>query len=351
MVDELEQHKGDPLAFGRAVIVKAAKSVHCKARNVLKRKKSRAYLLARLRREFGVERDEELRRVVDVLRRDDFGEPADGADDDEPQPEPTDHRIHYGREPEASDVWPYRVRQLAAVLGKETDASGVLELAKTHLGWPRNFTINVMAIGRHTNVLGYLAPNWKRWMKGTAARAKVLGVDLSDDGLAVCTVPTDWAERGADWLHVEAARFRQPIDRAAPPRQRIERVHRLAWRVCDFADAHKVEHVFIEGYPNTRAAGLDDLAELGGVLRRDLALRIGCWAETAPLTQSRRMLIGPKPPKGDIEKLAHDAARKLGAIQLDEAELSAWMAANYGLAKLGFPALGSAIQPKAKTRG
>lgn len=352
MVDELEQHRHDPLAFGRAVIVKAARSVHAKARNVLKKKKTRAYLLARLRREYGTERDEELRKVVDLLRREDFGEPADGADDDsEPPTEPIEHRIHHGREPSGSDVWPYRVRQLDAILERETDAAGVLELAKTRLGWERNFTINVMAVGRHTNVLGYIAPHWKRWMKTSATRARVLGVGLNDDGLAACTLPSDWVERGSDWLHVEAARFRHPLDRAASPRERIERIHRLAWRVCDFADQQKVEQVFIEGYPAARSAGIDDLAELGGVLRRDLALRLGCWAETAPLAQSRRLLLGPKPPKGDPEQLSRDAARKLGGIQLDDAELDAWMAANWGLAKLGFRAIGVAVPTKAAKRG
>lgn len=352
MVDALDQHRHDPLAFGRAVIVKAAKSVHCKARNVLKRKKSRAYLLARLRREFGTGRDDELRKVVDQLRRDDFGEPADGSDDDEQLPagEPTEHRIHHGREPSGSDVWPYRVRQLDAILERAADAAGVLDLAKTRLGWERNFTINVMAIGGHTNVLGYAAPHWKRGMKTSATRARVLGVDLNDAGLAACAMPTDWVERGAGWLHVEAARFQHPLDRAASPRERIERIHRLAWRVCDFADQQKVEQVFIEGYP-TRAAGLDELAELGGVLRRDLALRLGCWAETAPLAQSRRLLLGPKPPKGDAEQLSRDAARKLGGIQLDDAELDAWMAANWGLAKLGFRAIGVTAPTRAAKRG
>lgn len=340
MGDDFQQHRDDPLAFGRAVIVKAAKSVRAKARNVLKKKKTRAYLLARLRREFPSAEDEALREVVARLRREDFGEPADGSDEDEPAPEPTEHRIHHGREPSGSDVWRYRVRQLDAVLDRPVDAEAVLALARARLGWERNFTINVMVMGRRSNVLGYLAPHWMRWMKTKDTRARLLGVDLNDDGLAVCTLPTDWVERGADWLHVEAARFQQPIDDRAAPRERIERIHRLAWRVCDFADAHKVEHVFIEGYPNARTAGIDDLAELGGVLRRDLALRIGCWAETAPLAQSRRLLLGPKPPKGDTEQLARQAARQLGGVQLDDAELDSWVAANWGLQKLGFRALG-----------
>lgn len=331
--DELD--RSTPEAFCRSVAQKAAGSVGCSFRDVLKRHKSRAYLLARLRKEFPKPKysDEQLRAVIDDLRkesRDAAAELAGTPDDLEPEQEWNPHEPQRGREARASDVWPYRARQLEAVLEQPLDMPGVLELAKQKLGWERNWTIQCITAGEDAGVFGYVG---ERWMKPKPIPTGVLGIALRPDGLTLCVLRKDWVEKGGDWMRVALTQFDAPA--GATTREQIERLHRLAWRACDYADAQKVEHVFLESYPY-RAAGIEELAELGGVLRRDFALRLGKWPETAPARDAARLVVGQAPAAG-----AHDAIRKLGALfSADEAR--AWLVANYGLKRAGFRAVSAA---------
>lgn len=165
----------------------------------------------------------------------------------------------------------------------------------------------------------------------------ILGIDLSLTGLGLCATPAPWAI--GDWSQVRRVTLGISLTKAADARDAATRRRALAMDVCTFADRVHATHVVVEGYPvGGRVFNLDKLAELGGVVKHELLLRLNLATVAAPLVTARKLMLGWVPrglKKGEWQKPIWDAA-PAGTFQTTD-EVDAFIACNWMLAELGYP--------------
>ena len=139
--------------FALEVATKAARNIGGTVREVLLRTKSQAYLFGQLRRRFPDQTEDRIRAVLTQLKHDPELEDEDFTT--EPR-KPTK-----GREASAEACWGPRASQLASVV-ECSSPDELLDIARTRLGWSRNFTIQTLAAAEDAGLLTYEALCWAR---------------------------------------------------------------------------------------------------------------------------------------------------------------------------------------------
>lgn len=146
------------LEQARELAQQAAASIRAPVSEVVRRPKSLAWILGRLRKRLPGVPDEELRAAVRALPRERF-EPA-------PPPEPTastvPDRPTKGREAATADVWRERTQQLANELSYALRTHELIELAEARLHWSRHITQSTLSAGEELQMLRFGGLFWTR---------------------------------------------------------------------------------------------------------------------------------------------------------------------------------------------
>jgi hypothetical protein len=157
-----------------------------------------------------------------------------------------------------------------------------------------------------------------------------MGLDLSATAAGVVTAPLDWDGK---WSRVRSVVVGEKLRRDATDLERARRTENIATRIVAFARAQGATVAFIESYAFAQRSAAHVLAEVGGVVKLELA-RAGIAIHTANMSAARKLLLG-KVPKSDAKGACFAALHAAGARfeTLDESD--AMVACNFGMAELG----------------
>jgi hypothetical protein len=160
----------------------------------------------------------------------------------------------------------------------------------------------------------------------------ILALDLSLRGAGAVALPLNWS---GNWNVIPRQTFGEKLSRDATEQMRIGRLIRLSASIVSFAEMFDVAEVYVEQYAFTSTFGREALGELGGVVRHQMATKLGRVASAVAPASARKLLMGACPRKG-----AKDAARvHLHQVGMppdwtsDEAD--AFVIANYAASALG----------------
>lgn len=156
----------------------------------------------------------------------------------------------------------------------------------------------------------------------------LLGLDLSATAAAACAVPLDW---DGDFRRVSTTIVGESLRRNATDVERARRTETIASRLVAFAREHGASEAWIESYAFSRRDSAHTLAEVGGVVRLELA-RAGFEIRTANMSTARKLLLG-KVPRSEAKQACHRVLHEAGspAWTLDESD--AFVCANLGLSE------------------
>lgn len=172
------------------------------------------------------------------------------------------------------------------------------------------------------------------------------GIDLSTRGLGVCAIPVEW---GLDWGALICKTFSHPLKRDASDKQRIERNNELAWRVVDFFRQFDVVGAWVESYALSQNTSAHTSAELGGVVKHELAVQLKLIVKTAQMASARTLFMGAgNLPRADAKEVLHTAVKSQTAVFSTGDEIDAFVAANWGLSELDLTCIASAPAVKQK---
>lgn len=172
----------------------------------------------------------------------------------------------------------------------------------------------------------------------------VVGLDLSLTRPGACFLPTRW--QVGDWAPVAVARWQYTDETENWPEgaldRQYDRLDYYADKVCTFVREHAARYAYVEEYAfSKRLQGQRALAELGGVVRRDLYL-LGVTLVPVTASAARKVLLGRNPQGKDQKLQTHLKlfGKRCGAPKTwCEDEADAFCIANYGRTELGLPAL------------
>ena len=157
----------NPREFLLKVVEKAAKNTGSSIADVFRRTKSQNYLFGRLRKEFPLAAEDELRELITSARWEAADDPDAHKVFEKPRRPPS-----RGREPMESEKWDGRLRDLRAVMMDDPlTTDELLERARRELGWSANFFISVIAAAENRGVLVYLHPYWRTATKQVRYRS------------------------------------------------------------------------------------------------------------------------------------------------------------------------------------
>jgi Holliday junction resolvasome RuvABC endonuclease subunit len=155
---------------------------------------------------------------------------------------------------------------------------------------------------------------------------RILGLDLSLRGAGLIALPITWC---GDWNRVARHTFGEKLTKEASDDLRIGRLLRISSSVIDFARRHECDAVAVEGYSfASQHSHAHALGEIGGVVRHQLAEKLGLRAVTVGAHTGRKLLMG-KAPMRDAKTLTRAFLTSLGmptAWTMDEGD--AFVAAN-----------------------
>lgn len=149
----------DPRAFALELATKAAQNIGDAVANVLRRRKSHAYLFGKLRRRFPEHPESELHGAIVSLAH----EISEDDPDHDYSPWCLPRAACAGREPSSNVVWQRRADQLRDLLTAEVqfEPEAILLRAATRLGWRRNFTISTLAAAEDAGLLEWREGLWQ----------------------------------------------------------------------------------------------------------------------------------------------------------------------------------------------
>lgn len=179
----------------------------------------------------------------------------------------------------------------------------------------------------------------------------VMGIDASLTSTGLVALATDW---GLDWSRVARARLGIGLSRSASELDRIRRFDAIAAAAFAFAREHGVTDVFMEQYAfSARTSQSHALGELGGVIKRDIAIEARLPLTVVPPATARALLgrfsargtkAGPKPLP--VKDQVHAVLYRAGMPHDWSAdEVDAWVVANWGLS--GIAGADALIVPEA----
>jgi Holliday junction resolvasome RuvABC endonuclease subunit len=138
---------------------------------------------------------------------------------------------------------------------------------------------------------------------------RIAGLDLSLRGAGLVAVPVTWC---GDWNRIARHTFGEKLTREATDDLKIGRLLRIASAVVDFVGRHECDAVAIEGYSfASQHSHAHALGELGGVVRHQLAEKLGLRAVTVAPHTGRKLLMGKAPMK-DAKTLTRAFLTSLG---------------------------------------
>lgn len=135
-----------------------ADSIGDSVAEVLRRDKSRAWMLGQLRRAYPDRTDDELREAIDQVRRQRF---AVAREAPEPPPVQPDRPPAKWHEPGHWPIWRERAELVAGLVASPAPTERVLFRAQVGLGWTRNQTIQVLAAAENYGLVEYVAETWQ----------------------------------------------------------------------------------------------------------------------------------------------------------------------------------------------
>lgn len=180
----------------------------------------------------------------------------------------------------------------------------------------------------------------------------VLGLDLSLAAPAAVVLYKGW--RPGDWSfrHMRAKCWAKEIEEhkewhAGAYGAEWWPAERLDWigkQVATFARDNGATHAFVEGYAFGRQQNREALAELGGVVKRDLYARLNLMLEPVAANSARKTLLGHVPSKKAsgiaVKDYVNHQLAKMGAKFATMDEGDAFVIANHGRMLLGLPHVG-----------
>lgn len=179
----------------------------------------------------------------------------------------------------------------------------------------------------------------------------VMGIDASLTSTGLVALATDW---GLDWSRVARTRLGLGLSKSASELDRIRRLDAIAAGVLAFVAAHGVTDVFMEQYAfSARASQSHALGEIGGVIKRDVALEAGLPLTVVPPATARALLgrfsahakkgsPKPLPVKDQVHAVLYSAGMPHDWCG---DEIDAWVVANWGLS--GIAGADALIVPEA----
>lgn len=141
----------------RELALQAAASIRAPVSEVVRRPKSLAWILGRLRKRMPGVPDAELRAAVRALPRERFEvAPAPAAAPSAPE------RPTKGRESATADVWRHRAQRLAGEISYALRTHELIELAEVRLRWSRHITQSALSAGEDLQLLRFGGLFWTR---------------------------------------------------------------------------------------------------------------------------------------------------------------------------------------------
>lgn len=186
----------------------------------------------------------------------------------------------------------------------------------------------------------------------------LLALDLSLAGLGMVAGPLSWDR---DWRRLRSKTLGISLKLDASGREHTMRLDALVRDVVRYARWVRATHVVAEDLPRGKARSVIPLAELRGVVRRELLLALGLELEFVTTGDARKLLYGRTPPSKlpDGRKLT-DAQRKswltvpvlaAGARFDDHNQVDAFAVWNHKAAELGAPSFARLVgDPEVKPK-
>lgn len=175
----------------------------------------------------------------------------------------------------------------------------------------------------------------------TSPKARVLGLDLSLRGPAMCYLSARWTPPSDD-------NFETQFIEVKDKHRGAERVELISHAIKEMCRHVEPTHVFVEEYSfSSRGAGLVGVHELGGVVKQDLWREFDLIVQPIPAASARKTLLGKLPSNAMMKakkmKLKEHVDQQLSKMgfkfgTMDEAD--AFVIANHGLMLLGRPHIG-----------
>lgn len=180
----------------------------------------------------------------------------------------------------------------------------------------------------------------------------LLALDLSLAGLGMVAGPLSWDR---DWRRLRSKTLGISLKLDASGREHTMRLDALVRDVVRYARWVRATHVVAEDLPRGKARSVIPLAELRGVVRRELLLALGLELEFVTTGDARKLLYGLTPPRG-----LTDAQRKgwltvpvlaAGARFDDHNQVDAFAVWNHKAAELGAPSFARLVgEPEVKPK-
>lgn len=120
-----------------------------------------------------------------------------------------------------------------------------------------------------------------------------VGIDLSQSACGVVVIPVPFA---CEWDRVRRVTCGAKVGRDATPEQRADHLVKLGHNVLRWLReaAGPFTDVAFEGYPMGSGSlhAIDRVAEIGGVLRRDIRVAFGIAPTASPIASARKLFLG-----------------------------------------------------------
>jgi len=160
----------------------------------------------------------------------------------------------------------------------------------------------------------------------------ILAIDLSLRGCGIIVLPTNW---GGHWHNIHHQTIGEKLGNDATPQQKLGRLVRISSEILAIAEMFRPDHAVVEHYSFNARGHHMDLGELGGVVKHQLATKLGLVAQPVVASAARKVIMGSVPRKG-----AKDATlaylRKIGMpLEWTDDEADAFVVANYASSALG----------------
>lgn len=161
----------------------------------------------------------------------------------------------------------------------------------------------------------------------------ILGIDLSLTGAGMVALPLLWQ---GDWGRVAHHTAGEKLSKDAPEALRIGRLKRICDEIIAFATANRCTAAIVEQYAFTSMhSHAHSLGELGGVVKHQLAERVGLLVDVVSPSSARKLILG-KVPRKDVKIAVVHALTKMGMpLEWTEDEADAFVCANHAASSLG----------------
>jgi Holliday junction resolvasome RuvABC endonuclease subunit len=177
----------------------------------------------------------------------------------------------------------------------------------------------------------------------------ILALDLSLRGAAMLIMPAGWS---GDWDAIPRRTYGEKLEKNATAQERLGRGIRITSEIMKFANMWRPQEVHVEEYAfNQSARGTRDIAELGGMVKHQLATQLGLVPTPVVASSARKILLGNL-PRRDVKDAVMVFLHRMGLPHdWTEDEADAFVIANYAASAIGgFAFVTAPVEKKVKRR-